>query len=189
MVFCQNGGGREVYINNQLPSAIMCFFKWACKTIIGPPKHVLHLAWSVYVRHYRLIFHQKNEEKKFHRKISQKRPNRGAGVRGVVGKRPDFFWIFFLLPSLIQFYSDRYKYSDFSALKDSTTNSNASRSLCLHFVHWSDDHGLFVVVKVVNDLFSMLEELFKSVRHWAVNSSLREIQLHNYWIDNSATFK
>ena len=93
------------------------------------------------------------------------------------------------LKSFIQFYSDRYKYSDFSALKDSTTNSNASRSLCLHFVHWSDDHGLFVVVKVVNDLFSMLEELFKSVRHWAVNSSLREIQLHNYWIDNSATFK
>ena len=93
------------------------------------------------------------------------------------------------LKSFIQFYSDRYKYSDFSALKDSTTNSNASRSLGLHFVHWSDDHGLFVVVKVVNDLFSMLEELFKCVRHWAVNSSLREIQLHNYWIDNSATFK
>ena len=24
-------------------------FKWACKTILGPPKHVLHLDWSVYV--------------------------------------------------------------------------------------------------------------------------------------------
>ena len=43
------GGGPEVYINNQPPSAIMCFFKWACKTILGPPKHVLHLDWSVYV--------------------------------------------------------------------------------------------------------------------------------------------
>ena len=51
MVFCQTGGrgGPEVYINNQPPSAIMCFFKWACKTILGPPKHVLHLDWSVYV--------------------------------------------------------------------------------------------------------------------------------------------
>ena len=51
MVFCQTGGGGgpEVYINNQPPSAIMCFFKWACKTILGPPKHVLHLDWSVYV--------------------------------------------------------------------------------------------------------------------------------------------
>ena len=45
----RGGGGPEVYINNQPPSAIMCFFKWACKTILGPPKHVLHLDWSVYV--------------------------------------------------------------------------------------------------------------------------------------------
>ena len=43
------GGGPEVYINNQPPSAIMCFLKWACKTILGPLKHVLHLVWSVYV--------------------------------------------------------------------------------------------------------------------------------------------
>ena len=50
VVICQTGGGGpEVYINNQPPSAIMCFFKWACKTILGPPKHVLHLDWSVYV--------------------------------------------------------------------------------------------------------------------------------------------
>ena len=51
MVICQTGGrgGPEVYINNQPPSAIMCFLKWACKTILGPLKHVLHLVWSVYV--------------------------------------------------------------------------------------------------------------------------------------------
>ena len=47
--FAKPGGGPEVYINNQPPSAIMCFFNRACKTILGPPKHVLHLEWSVYV--------------------------------------------------------------------------------------------------------------------------------------------
>ena len=125
----------------------MYFLKWACKTILGPPKHVLHLVWSVYdtskaikialkvellrlfftldaspwlgqimvskkkkskkffllkirFRHYRLIFHQKNEEKKFHRKISPKRPNRGAGggPRGGWQKTtlfPDFFFATF----------------------------------------------------------------------------------------------
>ena len=43
------GGGPEVYIKNQPPSVIMYFLKWACKTILGPLKHVLHLVWSVYV--------------------------------------------------------------------------------------------------------------------------------------------
>ena len=51
-------------------------------------------------RHYRSIFHQKNEEKKFHRKIDQKRPNRGAGggPRGGWQKTilfPDFFFATF----------------------------------------------------------------------------------------------
>ena len=145
MVFCQTGGrgGPEVYINNQPPSAIMCFLKWACKTILGPLKHVLHLVWSVYVtskaiktalkvellrffftldaspwlgqimvskkkkvnffllkirfRHYRSIFHQKNEEKKFSPENWPKKTKQGGGggVRGRVGKRPSFFRIFF----------------------------------------------------------------------------------------------
>ena len=147
MVFFQTwGGGRGGYIKNQTPSAIMCFLKWACKTILGPLKHVLHLVWSVYVtskaiktalkvellrffftldaspwlgqimvskkksdffllkirfRHYRSIFHQKNEEKKFFTgKLTKKDQTggRGGGPRGGWQKTiffPDFFFATF----------------------------------------------------------------------------------------------
>ena len=35
--------GLRGYIKNQTPSVMMYFLKWACKTILGPLKHVLHL--------------------------------------------------------------------------------------------------------------------------------------------------
>ena len=143
-----NWGGPEVYINNQPPSAIMCFLKWACKTVLGPLKHVLHLVWSVYVtskaiktalkvellRFFFTLdaspwlgqimvskkkkvkkkffclksvsgiidrFSIKKMKKKFHRKISQKRPNRGAGGGPRGGwQKTRLFPDFFLLPSL-----------------------------------------------------------------------------------------
>ena len=37
MVFCQTGGG--------------VFFQRACRIILGPPKHVLHLVWSAFVKY------------------------------------------------------------------------------------------------------------------------------------------
>ena len=45
LVFDQTGGrgGLRGYFKNQTSSVIMYFLKWACKTILGPLKHVLHL--------------------------------------------------------------------------------------------------------------------------------------------------
>ena len=43
------GGGSPRVNKNQTSSLQMCFFQWACRIIVGPPKHVLHLVWSAYV--------------------------------------------------------------------------------------------------------------------------------------------
>ena len=151
VVFCQSGGrgGLRGYIKNQTPSVIMYFLKWACKTILGPLKHVLHLVWSVYVtskaiktalkvellrffftldaspwlgqimvskkKKVKKIFFclksvsgiidwfsiKKMKKKNFHRKISPKRPTRGAGGGPRGGwQMTTLFPVFFLLPSL-----------------------------------------------------------------------------------------
>ena len=68
----------------------------------------------------------------------------------------------------------RHYNSHSSSLKHSSTNSDASLSLCLHLQHWSDNHGLLVVVQVIHHMFSMLKELSKCLRHRVVNPILRK---------------
>ena len=50
MVFYQTRGGG-VSEGNKKPNPFFgkVFFQWACRIILGPPKHVLHLVWSAYV--------------------------------------------------------------------------------------------------------------------------------------------
>ena len=45
MVFYHTGG-RGVSEGSEKP---YCFFQSACRIILGPPKHVLHLVWSPFV--------------------------------------------------------------------------------------------------------------------------------------------
>ena len=47
--FTKPGGG--VSEGNKKPNPFFgkVFFQWACRIILGPPKHVLHLVWSAYV--------------------------------------------------------------------------------------------------------------------------------------------
>ena len=47
LVFCQTGGGR-VSDGSKMPNFYFgkVFFQLACRIILGPPKHVLHLVWS-----------------------------------------------------------------------------------------------------------------------------------------------
>ncbi len=49
MVFYQTRGG--VSEGNKKPNPFFgkVFFQWACRIILGPPKHVLQLVWSAYV--------------------------------------------------------------------------------------------------------------------------------------------
>ena len=49
MVFYQTRGG--VSEGNKKPNPFFgkVFFQWACRIILGPPKHVLHLVCSAYV--------------------------------------------------------------------------------------------------------------------------------------------
>ena len=74
LVFCKTGGG--VSEGSKMPNLYFgkVFFQLACRIILGPPKHVLHLVWSclnIYL---------------------------GGGVRGEFGKRPDFFRILICAP-------------------------------------------------------------------------------------------
>ena len=78
--------GLRGYIKNQTPSVMMYFLKWACKTILGPLKHVLHLAWSVYVTSKAIKITLKVELLRFFFPL---------GVRGGFGKRPPFSGFFF----------------------------------------------------------------------------------------------
>ena len=48
LVLNQTGGSPSVNKNPNLKFANV-FFQWACRIILGPPKHVLHLVWSAYV--------------------------------------------------------------------------------------------------------------------------------------------
>ena len=48
----------------------------------------------------------------------------------------------------------------------------SSPSLVFHLVNCSDNHGLFVVVKVVDHVLCMLKELIQVVCDWATNVSL-----------------
>ena len=48
MVFYQTrGGASEGSEKNKLLFWKKYFLQWACRIILGPPKHVLHLVWSV----------------------------------------------------------------------------------------------------------------------------------------------
>ena len=51
MVFCQTGGGGGSARLVKKPYCFFekVFFQRACRIILGPPKHVLHLVWSPYV--------------------------------------------------------------------------------------------------------------------------------------------
>ena len=53
-------------------------------------------------------------------------------------------------------------HSELPSLKNSTTNSNAGLSLVFHLPHSPSDHGLLVVVDVINHMFSLMEELVKT---------------------------
>ena len=47
VVFCQTvGGGSRRVLKSQTSILEKYFFQWACRIILGPPKHVLHLVWS-----------------------------------------------------------------------------------------------------------------------------------------------
>ena len=66
---------------------------------------------TISFRHYRSIFHQKNEEKKFHRKNWPKKtkpPPWGGGPRGV-WQKTTFFPDFFLLSSLRERWTKKQK--------------------------------------------------------------------------------
>ena len=45
VVFCQTGGGGVVSDGSKMPNFYFgkVFFQLACRIILGPPKHVLHL--------------------------------------------------------------------------------------------------------------------------------------------------
>ena len=49
--FTKRGGGGGVTEGNKKPNPFFgkVFFQWACRIILVPPKHVLHLVWSAYV--------------------------------------------------------------------------------------------------------------------------------------------
>ena len=48
VVFCQTGGGGRVSEGSKMPNLYFgkVFFQLACRIILGPPKHLLHLVWS-----------------------------------------------------------------------------------------------------------------------------------------------
>ena len=82
--------------------------------------------------------------------------------------------IYSFLITILQNISRWVDNSHSSSLKHSSTNSDASLSLCLHLQHWSDNHGLLVVVQVIHHMFSMLKALSKCLRHRVVNPILRK---------------
>ena len=50
MVFCQTGGwGSARVVKKPYCFFEKVFFQRACRIILGPPKHVLHLVWSAFV--------------------------------------------------------------------------------------------------------------------------------------------
>ena len=56
MVFCQTGGGGGGGGSARVVKKPYCFFEKvffqrACRIILGPPKHVLHLVWSAFVKY------------------------------------------------------------------------------------------------------------------------------------------
>ena len=51
MVFCQTGGGSARVVKNHTAFLKKYFFQRACRIILGPPKHVLHLVWSAFVKY------------------------------------------------------------------------------------------------------------------------------------------
>ena len=69
--------------------------------------------------------------------------------------------------------------SHFPPFKNSPTHGNASPSLLFHLEHCSDNHGLLVVVDIVDHFLCMLKELIQVIWHRAINLSLNDSSLKN----------
>ena len=59
--------------------------------------------------------------------------------------------------------------SHFPPFKNSPTHSNASPGLVFHLEHCSHNHGLLVVVDIVDHVLCMLKELIQVIWHGAIN--------------------
>ena len=121
----QGGGVTE---GNKKPNPFFgkVFFQWACRIILGPPKHVLHLVWSAYVLSTAI-----RTALKVARTAQILRDRRLSNYNTVWSKFRSkfFFWLKFVLAIVDEIFNKKNGGQSFSGKKDQTWGGGPEGSL------------------------------------------------------------